>query len=190
MKGPLNLASRPLRNERLPALLFGLAAAALLGVTVKHVLLVREVLPGRASKVDREVVVLEQEIRSLREEASRLGAARQAPPALKEWTALRELVDRRAFSWTALFGSLEEVLPPGIRLVSIAPEPRAGSIALDITAVGRSVEDGLALLRALQQRGEFADVFLSSVGDGSDGAEFSYTMSYVPSAGTMPEASP
>lgn len=44
MTGRLNLATRPARNERLPALLFTLAVLALLGLTAQHVLVARRLL--------------------------------------------------------------------------------------------------------------------------------------------------
>ncbi len=94
-----NLATRPLRNEKLPAVLLGLALAVLLAVSVKHLLVLRELLPGRTAAVEGEVRGLEQELLALRNEARSLPRPRPDPRALAEWQAIRGLVDRRAFSW-------------------------------------------------------------------------------------------
>ena len=99
-------------------------------------------------------------------------------------------MDRRAFSWTGLFGRLEERLPEGARLVSIAPAVRRGDIVLDVLAVVRSPEVGWQFVRALEEDGDFADVFPLSEGEGG---EFHYTMRYRPHAAraaAAPVASP
>ncbi|MEE8523136.1 MAG: hypothetical protein V3T72_04325 [Thermoanaerobaculia bacterium] len=40
---------------------------------------------------------------------------------------LNQLIDARTFPWSALFDDLEEVLPPGVRLVSVQPTVRFSS---------------------------------------------------------------
>jgi len=47
-----NLATRPLRNERLPAVLLGVALAGLLGLGVRHAFVLRELLPSRTAAVE------------------------------------------------------------------------------------------------------------------------------------------
>jgi hypothetical protein len=93
---------------------------------------------------------------------------------------IRDLVDRRAFSWSELLGRLEGVVPAGIRLVSIAPTGRGGDIEVAVNAVGEAVDDGLEFLQALQEGNAFEQPFLSSVSEGTDGIDFAFTMVYVP----------
>ncbi len=130
--------------------------------------------------MDGELVALEQEVARLRSEASRLRTRGAPAEALREWAVVRDLVDRRAFSWSELLGHLEEVVPADVRLLSITPVGSEGQIEVNVRAVGRTVEDGLELLQALQDREEFREPFLTSVGDTSQGIDLSYTMSYVP----------
>lgn len=185
---PLNLASQPFRGERLPSLLLGLLGLALLGVTIEHALVLRRLLPGRTSALWREVAALEGESRALRAEAASLRVTKPDPAALAHWQTLKELVDRKMFSWTGLFSVLEEALPDSIRLVSIVPNVQKGEVSLDLEAVARSNEDGLDFIRTLEERDEFAEVVpLSRSGEG--GTQFRYTMKYLPPPAPSPEAS-
>ncbi len=182
MRAPLNLASQPFRNERLPALAFGLAFLVLLGLTVRHAFVLRQVLPDRTRALEQEVRTLDQQIERLRMEASALRRPRPDAALVAQWAIIRSLVDQRAFSWTDLLALLEEVLPAGVRLVSIAPAVREGQLQLDLVAVARSAEEGFDFMRALQERKEFQDVNLLSVGEGAEGAELNFSMHYSSSA--------
>jgi hypothetical protein len=176
---PANLARRPFVNERLPNLVFAVAAVAMLGLTVRHAVLIRALLPGRTSALHDEVTRLEEESKRLRSEQASLRGVAPEPGALARWVVIKELVDRRAFSWTGLFARLEERLPEGARLLSIAPAVRRGEILLDVQAMVRSPEVGWQLVRALEEDGAFADVFPLSEGESG---EFHYTMRYRPRA--------
>lgn len=182
MNFPLNLASHPLRNERLPALLLGLAAVVLLGLTVRHAFVIRGLLPSRTSALHREVEAQDAEASRLRTEVATLRGPKPDPTAVKQWALVKGLVDRRAFSWTDLFDRLEEVLPPGVRLLSVAPVVRDGELRLELQALARSGEDALQFLGVLQKRPEFADANVLGLDDGDEGTEVTYSMKYVPSA--------
>jgi len=180
VRRPLNLARRPFRNERLPTLVLLLGCVVLLGLSVRHALAARDLLPERTSGVDGELVALEAEVTRLRAETDRLRTGGAPAEALPEWAVVRDLVDRRAFSWSELLGHLEEIVPADVRLVSIAPEGSGGQIDVRVRAIGRTVEDGLELLQALQDREEFREPFLTSVLESNQGIDLSYTMSYAP----------
>lgn len=180
MRAPLNLARRPFRNERLPTLALALACAALALLTARHVLAARDLLPGRARDVEGEAVRLERELHALRAEAEALGQAAAPTAAAAEWAAVKELVDRRAFSWTGLFAELETTLPPGVRLEGVAPVAAKNGLALSLTAVGRRVEDALSLLEALQANPRFADALLSGYSEGDGGVRIVCTVAYRP----------
>jgi Tfp pilus assembly protein PilN len=178
---PANLAGRPFVNERLPNVVFALAVLLLVGVTARHAFLVHALLPGRTSALHDEVTRLEEESKRLRAEQVTLRGVAPDPKALARWTVIKELVDRRAFSWTGLFSRLEQRLPDGARLVAITPAVRRGEITLDVDAVVRSPEVGWQLMRALEEDGAFDDVFPLSEGETG---EFHYTMRYKPRAET------
>ena len=182
MSLPLNLAREPLRNERLPTLLLAVGCAVLLGVSAHHALVARDLLPERTSGVDGELVRLEQELAQLRRESEELKGRSASAETLQEWAAVRALVYQRAFSWSGLLGSLEEVTPADVRLTSIAPAGSEGEVELQLRAVGRTVEAGLGFLEVLQGREEFREPFLESVAETDDGVEFEYSVGYVPAA--------
>ena len=184
---PLNLASEPFRNERLPSLLLGVAAAAVLALTVQHAFLLGQLLPARTSEARQEAAALEAESARLRAEARAPGGARPPAASLAEWGFIKELVDRRAFSWTLLFSHLEAVLPDGVRLVSIAPTSRAGEVLLDVAAVARNPEDAREFVRRLEGREEFDDVYLRAEGEGGDAR---FTMKYRPAPSRSPGPMP
>jgi Tfp pilus assembly protein PilN len=154
--------------------------AVLLVVSVNHALTARDLLPERTAGVDGELVSLEEEVAQLRRESAELQGRNASPDGLREWAAVRTLVDRRAFSWSALFGTLEEVMPPDVRLVSVAPNDQGGEMELELLAVGRTVAAGHEFFDVLQEREEFRDPFLVSVGERADGVEFQFTVGYVP----------
>jgi Tfp pilus assembly protein PilN len=175
----LNLASRPFRNERLPALAFGAACVLLVGLTAEHAVVALRLLPGRTSALMKEVDDLEAELGRVRVETQSLRRPRPDKATIAQWTLVKELVDRRSFSWTTLLSRLEAVLPPDVRLVSITPEPKEGILKLKIAAISRTAEEGLALVGKLDARKEFSDVFLLSQTDAGDGgAECTYEMVY------------
>jgi hypothetical protein len=177
---PLNLASRPFRNERLPALLLALGFTAAGAITIKHVMAVRALMPGRTSALARQVKELEDERERLREGSSHLRAPRPEPAAVAQWGLLKELVDRRTFSWSGLFAVLEETLPKGVRLVSISPRIDRGERRLDLAAVARTNEDVLELIRVLEDRPEFDDVLPRNRAGEQSELTFRLTMKYTP----------
>jgi len=189
---PLNLASKPFRNEALPNAGLALAALVLAGVTVKHLLVVRALLPDRTSALHEEVRALDAEAARLRLEEA--GLRGPAPPAglLARWSLLKDLVDQRTFSWTRLLARLERVVPEGARISAIAPTVKRGQVRLDLSAQAQSTEPGFELLHRLQQHAEFRDPVPVSVGESSaEGAsvkEFRYAMAYDPSAAPAGEA--
>jgi Tfp pilus assembly protein PilN len=178
--GPLNLATRPFRNERLPTLLLWGALAVLLGLSVKQGLVVAELLSARSVGLEREVRALDAEADALRAERAGLRAPNPDPASLRQWSLVSNLVDRRAFSWTDLLARLEQVLPPGVHLVSIAPTIQRGQVALDFNAIAKTTEEGLELVKALQARKDFADVFLTGLDKGKEGSELGISLRYVP----------
>lgn len=180
MKSPLNLATRPARNERLPALLFAVAATLLLVATVWHALAVARLASTAATSLDEEVARLTTEQEALREKDRALRGLRVDKATIERWTALKGLVDQRTFSWTGLLSRLEAALPPEVRLMSIAPEFRRGRHSLSLDAVARSAEDAVPLVKVLEERPEFEDVFLEQIGEGANDVKCRYRMTYLP----------
>jgi len=189
MRARLNLASQPFRNERVPALLFGMACVALLAATVQHGLMIRRLLPGQSSALHREVAALEEEAARLRSESAELrGVALPDKTRVEEWQLVKDLVDRRVFRWTELFARLADALPPDVRLTGIAPAVKDGGVTLNVDAAVKSLESGLAFIQKLEERPEFTDVYPKGVASARTGEEeFSYVMRYL-ADGSAPAA--
>ncbi len=182
MSPPLNLARRPFRNERLPTVALAAGCIGLVLASAGHVLVARDLAPGRSRDVATEVVAIDKEIDQLRAESAELRKISAPPEKLKEWLAVKKLVDRRMFSWTGLFASLAEALPPGVRLISVSPNEARGRTELNLAAVGRSNEDALALMASLQAHPDFEGAFLNGWTEGREGFDISCTVRYAPKA--------
>lgn len=178
MTAPLNLARHPFRNQRLPTLVLGGCLVLLAAVSVRHALVARDLRAGGARDVEHELVVIERETADLRAEARELGREAAPAGAEEEWSALRDLVDRRAFSWTRLFAALEGALPPGVRLVSVSPSRSTGPMSISLAAVGRTIDDAIALPKALAAQGEFEQAFLDGYSETDSGVDIACTVRY------------
>jgi Tfp pilus assembly protein PilN len=183
VNGPLNLATRPFRNERLPTLALWAALTLLLGLTVKHGWMVADLLSARSVGLEHEVRALDAEAVALRAERLKINAPNPDAAAVRQWALVSSLVDRRAFSWTDLLGRLEQVLPPGVHLVSIAPTIQKGQVALEFNAVARTPEEGLDLVKALQSRKDFAEVFPTGLDKDKEGSQLGISLRYIPAGG-------
>lgn len=195
----LNLASRPFRNRRLPRLAAAALALAALLLTALHALMLSRLHAAPARQRQAEVAALEAELRDLRAAHSRLALPEVSRATAARWDAVREVVDRRAFSWTLLLSRLEAALPRDVRLVSVAPTAADGRLFVQVSAEAETIEAGFALVARLEQCPEFADVRPSSIADGDQGrVEMQYRLRYLPeavpvggpSASSAPDASP
>jgi Tfp pilus assembly protein PilN len=183
---PLNLATRPFRNEKLPQVLLGLASLLALAITALHARAIVRLLPGNTSKLAQEVASLEEDGRRLRQEASRLRSAKPDPKDAARWSALKDLVDQRVFSWTRLLAVLEESLPKGVRLVSISPKVRKGQFEVDLSTMCRSSPDTLELIATLEDRPEFDAVRPISRRETEQGIAYDMALRYHPAASPPP----
>ena len=181
MRGPLNLATRPVRNERLPALLFGLAAFALLLVTVQHAFVAYRVMPARSKALREEVASLQKELEQIEVEAANLSRVVVAPTQKTEWAVIKELVDRRVFWWSRLFATFEEMLPREARITGVAPRiSKDRKLELEMTVRLQSANAGYSLMRLLEKHPEFSDVRNPRNEAMSGEYEFFYVMRYDP----------
>jgi len=187
----LNLAQHPFRNERLGATAFAAAAAVLGGVTLWHAVVIRQLLPARTSERHEEVAALEAEATRLAGEARNLKTEAPPGPTLAQWNLVKDLVDRRVFSWTGLFARLEQVIPDGVRLTAVSPSVVKGQVELDVEAAVRSREAGWEFVRVLEAGGDFHGVYPKR----EHGDQFTYVIRYRPQksparTGPLPPASP
>jgi hypothetical protein len=106
--------------------------------------------------------------------------------------SLNDLFYRKAFSWTQVFENLEQVMPPGLHVVSIHPETTLDNdLSIKLVVAGESRERALELVRKMEGSQRFQqteiDQEVSEVGAGSapgDNVTFSLSALYVPEGGS------
>lgn len=187
MMSPVNLASRPARNERLPALLFALATVLLLGATVQHAVFARRLWPRRSAALRQDVQLLRKDMQDLRMQSGRARMVAVSAPQKIEWKVIRDLVDKRTFWWSELFASFEEVLPEEVKIVSLSPTVREGQYHIELAARTKTKDAAFRFVSQLEERPEFADVYLMNVHEEQGVFMAQYTMKYV-SRGSAPPA--
>jgi Tfp pilus assembly protein PilN len=157
-----NFAREPFVNERLPRLVFGLAVFLVALATGIHGLFLSRYLMREQEELDVRVEELREEVGQTNESIARTESALS-----REQTALGDertqfltgLFRRKAFSWTGLFNELEEITPPAVRITSISPFEDDEQISVTLTVVGRTLQDVLEMVRALESSSFFATVF-------------------------------
>ncbi|MBM3771953.1 MAG: PilN domain-containing protein [Acidimicrobiia bacterium] len=182
-----NLSTRPFYDTRAVALWLAVAALLVAGATLFNV--------GRVLQYTRSDSVLgrqatqdAEQAASLRAEAARLRGSvdsRQVARVSTEARLANDLIDRRVFSWTALFNLFEETLPPGVRVTSVRPlVDRDGRIQLTITVVARAVDDVNQFMESLETTGAFRGLLTrQEVVNDADQIEASLEAFYEPQAG-------
>lgn len=177
MANDFNFARTPFENERLPRLVFALAAIIVLGVTVVHAFFLGRYLVREQEALDITVQSLREELDTANAEIQQTEAslARLQTELSNERTRfLTRIYRHKSFSWTGLFNELEEITPPSVRITSIAPSEEDGTIVVTMSLVGRTLTDVLEMVKALEQSSFFATVFpleevdLSELGRGNE----------------------
>jgi len=106
--------------------------------------------------------------------------------------SLNDLFYRKAFSWTKVFENLEQVMPPGLHVVSIHPETTLeNDLSIKLVVAGESRERALELVRKMEGSERFQQTQIeqevSEVGAGAapgDNVTFNIKALYVPEAGS------
>ena len=156
-----NLSTRPFYNDR--AVRTGLAALALiaLGLTVFNVVEILRL--ERAGREARQMIA--QNAEQAREARERARVIRQSinQSALQAvQVSARDanaLIDRRAFSWTALLNYFQQTLPADVRILNVAPQiDEDGRMVVAIQVLARRAEDLSEFADALETTGAFSNV--------------------------------
>jgi Tfp pilus assembly protein PilN len=155
-----NLATRPFYNERAVRLWLMVAALAVGAATVFNVSRVLyysrsdTTLASAAARDEQRVVELRRAAADLRGSVD----PRQVDAASSEARRANELIDRRTFSWTALFNQFEATLPPDVRITSVRPRIGPRGVVLTVTVLARGVPDVDAFMENLEATGAFAEL--------------------------------
>lgn len=104
---------------------------------------------------------LETEIRESSVKQAQLAAHLRAPDAkrvLDRANFLNSLIGERSFPWTKIFAALEETLPNGVRVVSIAPTLVNGRAEVALTIGAANDEQGIRFLQAIEKSKAFSNI--------------------------------
>lgn len=160
MKLHLNLSVTPPPNKRpflLAAFILGAVGIALL-LLLSHAAYSTWRSSGRlradTSHWQREIT----ENSAKQQELAAYFASPAAKQVLSRSEFLNSLIGQRSFPWTKIFVDLEKTLPPGVRIVSIAPTLGNGGANVELI-FGASTDEGkIKFLRALEQSSAFSHV--------------------------------
>jgi len=157
---PLNLASRPFRNNLLVGTLLTVVGAALIGGTAFNLYVYLSYGAAyatlqRAQEEDRaRITELQKQERDLAAQIK----TRDFRSAYGRGKLASELIRKSAFSWTQLFNTLETVIPPDVVLAAIRPNISSDGIVLRIEGVAKSHLALLTLEEKLQGHDAFKKV--------------------------------
>ncbi|HWQ33175.1 MAG TPA: hypothetical protein VNQ79_09985 [Blastocatellia bacterium] len=197
MKPLVNLSSRPFRNRRLfwLAILLIFAVSSLVGFRTLETI----------NDLDREIARLEPEVRKKQEEVKKLETNGGVVPVLTpeqtlSMLAARDLIQRKAFSWSQLFNEIERLIPPTVRVRKIAlskieekqnvgsgsavtvsndDAPKAVSLTFEVT--GRNYTEVVKMMDTFNQSGQFYVVARKeNILEGTEEVEFELAVTYYP----------
>ena len=164
MKVRLNLSTSPLESNRR----FGVGA----GVIGTLAILALLVLSYRTYSVWQGDRTLAAQRDALEIDIAKLQQQRQGLSGFFENTQtvqrrqraayLNSLIQQRAFPWIKIFMDLEQILPEGVRVVSIEPKLSGDTVKLTFLVGALSDESKLKFLKALESSPEFSHIELLS----------------------------
>ncbi len=155
-----NLSTRPFYNERGVQLLLALAALLVLILTAFNAIRILSLSRQNtdlSSLVNRD----RQEAQRLTREAQRIRAGINVDElqATADAAAVANaLIDQRTFSWTEFFNRIEETLPPDVMLTSVQPSFGQDETIIQMSVLGRRIEDIDEFIEKLEATGAFHDV--------------------------------
>lgn len=157
-----NLSTRPFYNESGVHRILGATAVLVVVLTIFNLTQV-VMLYRRQAQLGQQASDAETRARDLRAHAVQSRQALDAAQVAKISTAAREvngIIGQRLFSWTELLNQLETTLPDDVRITALRPRAeRTGSVTIQMTVTGRSVDDIAQFMANLEETAAFSDVF-------------------------------
>jgi Tfp pilus assembly protein PilN len=157
-----NLSTRPFYNERRVHLAAAIVALIVIAFTVWNVARL-VTLSARRTELRTQIDRDEQTAASLRARAAELERSVDNATLHAVADSAREAnaaIDRRTFSWTTFFNKLEETLPAGVVLTSVAPQIESGQAVVTMVVTARRVEDVDEFMEKLEASADFRNVLM------------------------------
>lgn len=157
-----NLSTRPFYNERGVHGLLGLTALLVLAFTIFSVTQI-VLLSRRQSQLSGRADAAETRAAQLRARAAKTRQAlntKQLEQISKAASEVNGIIDQRLFSWTDLLNRLSSTLPEDVRIAALRPRvERNERVSVQMTIVGRTVEDVALFIKNLEETPAFSNVF-------------------------------
>ena len=179
-----NLANTNFRRTRRDVIL-GACAVAVLGLLFAGQVAMWAAGRGERAAIALRLARMEGEFQRHQEEL-RTALAGVPEETMKRYQvrvkAYNQILEASAFSWIGLLVELERSVPPSVFLREISPDLATGRVSL--RGVAASFEDLSLLLRGLEERPAFRDVFLlhqtelQNQAGRPEGLEFSLSLIY------------
>ncbi len=155
-----NLSTRPFYNER--AVRAALALVAILVVAITAWQITRVVRLSRyktdlSASIRREQQEADDFMRRASDVRRSLNTQELAVVGVEAKEA-NGLIERRTFSWTALFNQLEATLPEDVMLTAVRPEFTDGRTYVSLEIQARRSDDIGTFWDRLEKTGQFRDV--------------------------------
>jgi Tfp pilus assembly protein PilN len=164
MKIRLNVATQPLDSHRrflagaMALGAIGLVALLLLSTSVYHT--------WRQNRGERATIgQYQNQLETMSAQRQQLAAffdSSRTKTVMDRAAFLNSLIDQRSFPWTKIFTDLEKVLPPGVRVVSIAPKMENGQVEVKLVVGAASDKSKIDFLDALQSSTAFSQIRVNS----------------------------
>lgn len=159
-----NLSTRPFYNERAVHWALGLAAVALVALTVFNVHKVLT-LTHEQARFNEDIQRDEARAQTLTAQAARVRASIDQASLERVIKAAREanvVIDERTFSWTELFNHIEGTLPANVMLTAVQPRVEPEGVTVAMTVIGREVENVDEFIENLEKTGVFSNVLANA----------------------------
>jgi type IV pilus assembly protein PilN len=164
MKVRLNLSTSPLESNR--RFTVGAGVIGTIAIMTLLVLSYRTYSVWESDKVLRtRQDTLEVQVARLQQQRQGLSEFFENPATVQRRQRaayLNSLIQQRAFPWIKIFMDLEQILPEGVRVVSIEPKLSADTVKLTFLVGAMSDESKLKFLKALENSPEFSHIELLS----------------------------
>jgi Tfp pilus assembly protein PilN len=164
MKIRLNVATQPLESHR--RFLAGATALGVVGLVLLVLLSTSVYHSWRQNRGERETIDRYQnQLASMGAERQQLAVffnSSKTKTVMDRAAFLNSLIDQRSFPWTKIFTDLEKVLPPGVRVVSIAPKMENGQVDVKLVVGAASDKNKIDFLDALQSSPAFSQIRVNS----------------------------
>lgn len=166
LRVPLNLASEPFRRDR--PLMVGSVALAI-ALTLVLIYQVFAIVSERRQAADIRAAITREtaQLQRITAQQAKLNTTLRQPEnseVLERSLFLNTLIERKAISWTKIFGDLEKVMPYNVRLISVRlPEVNThNQVLLDMVVGAKEVPPILELVKRLETAPQFGDTSVQS----------------------------